>query len=96
MLIVEGPHLKSSVIVLDNDMQRKVQPELDSISIKKVAENLYDGHLFAINENNDLIAMNLKNICEGFAPYCVKNLGKEWGGSLLQIEQQHLVITHEE
>ena len=83
MLIVEGPHLKSSVIVLDNEMQRKALPELDSISIQKVAESVYDGHLFAINEKDDLIAMNLKYLCEGFTPYCVKNLGKQGGGSIL-------------
>ena len=94
VIIVDGPHLKSPVIVLDSDMQRKPLPELDSIRIQKVAENVYDGHLFAINEKEDLLAINLKYLCEGFAPYCVKNSGKQGGGSILQIEQQHVVITH--
>ena len=76
MIIVDGPKLKQSVIVLDNEMQRKQRPELDSIRIQRVAEKVYDGHLFAINEKDDLVAMNLKYLCEGFAPYCVKNLGK--------------------
>ena len=49
-------------------MQRKSRPELDNIDIKKVAESVYDGHLFAINEKDDLLAMNLKYLCEGFAP----------------------------
>ena len=38
--------------------------------------------------------MNLKYLCDGFAPYCVKNLGEQGGGSLLQIEQELVVITH--
>ena len=64
-------------------MQRITRQEFDSIKIKKVAENVYDGHLFAINEKDDLLAMNLKFLCEGFAPYHVKNLGKKMGGSIL-------------
>ena len=80
VLVIDGPHLKSSVIVLDNDMQRKQRPEFNNISIQKVAENVYDGHLFAIKETDDLIAINLKYLCEGFAPYFIKNLGKQRGG----------------
>ena len=83
MIIVDGPHLKQSLILLDNEMQRKPRPELDDIRVQKVAESVYDGHLFAINEKDDLLAMNLKYLCEGFAPYCVKSLGKQMGGSIL-------------
>ena len=83
MIIVDGPHLKTSVIVLNNDMQRKLRPEFDGMRILKVAESLYDGHLFAINEKDDLLAVNLKYLCEGFAPYYVKNLGQQMGGSIL-------------
>ena len=83
VLIVDGPHLKSSVIVMDNYMQRKPLPDLDNIKIQKVAENVYEGHLFAIDEKDNLIAMNLNYLCGGFAPYIVKNLGKQMGGSIL-------------
>ena len=83
MIIVDGPHLKQSIIVLDNDMQRKTRPELDSIKIQKVAENVYEGHLYAIDDKDNLIAMNLNYLCGGFAPYVVKNLGKQMGGSIL-------------
>ena len=83
MIIVDGPHLKQSLILLDNEMQRKPRPELDDIRVQKVAESVYDGHLFAINEKDDLLAMNLKYLCEGFLPYRVKNLGKRMGGSIL-------------
>ena len=82
MIIVDGPHL-SSVIVLDNEMQRKQRPEFDSMRIEKVSESVYGGHLFVINEKDDLLAMNLKYLCEGFAPYCVMNLGLKMGGSIL-------------
>ena len=64
-------------------MQRKLRPEFDSIKITKVAERVYDGHLLAINKKDELLAMNLKYLCEGFAPYCVKDLGKQMGGSIL-------------
>ena len=50
VLIVDGHHLKSSFIVLDNEMQRKAVPKLDGIRIQKVAESVYDGHLFAMSE----------------------------------------------
>ena len=83
MLIADGPHLNSSVFLVDNDMQRKSLPKFDSLKIEKVAECVYDGHLFAVSEKEDLIAMNLKYLCEGFAPYFIKNLGKQMGGSAL-------------
>ena len=38
--------------------------------------------------------MNLKYLCKGFAPYCVMKLGSTKAILQLQIEQQHIVITH--
>ena len=37
VLIVNGDRLRSSVIVFDNDMRRKLLPDLDNVRISKVA-----------------------------------------------------------
>ena len=51
---------KSSVIILDSELKIKTPPGLDGLFVSQVAERLYEGHLFAINKENNLIAMNLK------------------------------------
>ena len=63
VFIVNGPLLKSSVVVFDNDMRRKLLPEFDGVRIVKVADMVYEGHLFAMNKENNLLAMNLKHLC---------------------------------
>ena len=37
VLILHGHRLRSSVIVFDNDMRRKLLPDLDNVRISKVA-----------------------------------------------------------
>ena len=61
VLILHGHRLRSSVIVFDNDMRRKLLPDLDNVRIRKVADVLQEGHLFAINDENSLVAINLKS-----------------------------------
>ena len=63
VLIVSGPRLSSSVLVFDNDMRRKLLPDLNGLKIVKVADIVYEGHMFAFNEENNLIAANLKYLC---------------------------------
>ena len=94
VFIVNGPSIKSSIIVFDNDMRRKLLSEFDGVRITAVADIVYEGHLFAINDDNNLIAMNLKHLCEGCAPYQDKDLNKHEGGTILSIEQKHIVIAH--
>ena len=37
VLIVNGDRLRSSVIIFDNDMRRKLLPDLDNVRIRSVA-----------------------------------------------------------
>ena len=39
LLIVNGERLRSSVIVFDNDMRRKLLPDLENVRISKIAGN---------------------------------------------------------
>ena len=39
VLIVNGERLRSSVIVFDNDMRRKLLPDLDNVRIRNVANS---------------------------------------------------------
>ena len=94
VLIVNGPLLKSSIIVFDNDMRRKLLSEFDGVRIVKVADMVYEGHVFAMNKDNNLIAMNLKHLCEGCAPYQVKDLHLHTGGTILTVEQKYIVVAH--
>ena len=51
---------KSSVIILDSELQIKTLPGLDGLFVSQVADRLYEGHLFALDLDQNLIAMNVK------------------------------------
>ena len=96
MLIAQGPYLKSSVIVLDSTMKPKPLPVLDSVKISQIAQPAYEGHLFALDEKNNLIAMNLNLIShgDGFSPYQILDFSKYGGGSVISLHQQSLWALH--
>ena len=93
VIIMNGDRLRSSVIVFDNDMRRKLLPNLDNVRISKVANTKWEGHLFAINEENSLIAINLKYLCSGCTPYLVSRLNDRERGSTLSVEKQNILIA---
>ena len=95
VLILHGHRLRSSVIVFDNDMRRKLLPDLDNVRISSVANIEKEGHIFAINEENYLIAINLKYLCQGCEPYRVTRLDERVNGfgTALSVEKQHILIT---
>lgn len=55
-----------------------------------------EGHLFALNKKNNLIAMNLNLLChaDSFSPYEIMNFSNYGGGSFIQINQQNIWAIH--
>ena len=98
MLVASGKHLKSSVIVFDSKMNQKLLPELDGVKIVQVAQPMHEEHLFALDEKNNLIAVNLNLLCcgDGFSPYAVTvtDFSKYAGGSVISIDQQNIWALH--
>ena len=77
-------------------MKPKLLPELDGIKIAQVAQLVHEGHLFALDEKNNLIAMNLNLLChgDGFSPYAIIDFSKYAGGSVISIDQQYIWALH--
>ena len=77
-------------------MNQKLLPKLDGIKIIRVAQPVLEGHLFALNEKNNLIVMNLNLLChgKGFSPYEIMNFSKYAGGSLISIDQHNIWTIH--
>ena len=96
VLIATGRFLKSSVIVLDSKMNYKLLPELDGVKITQTAPSLHEGHQFALDEKNNLIALNLSLLChgDGHSPYQVMDFTKFAGGSVISIDQQNIWALH--
>ena len=96
MIIAQGEKLKSSVIVLDNQMNQKLLPELDGLNFAQVAQPMHEGHLFALDNKNNLIAMNLNLLCHAdrFSPYEITNFANYAGGSVISINQQNIWAIH--
>ena len=46
----------------------KEVPELDGLKIEQVAESEYQGHLFAVDSDQNLIAIDIKLVCQGVRP----------------------------
>ena len=96
MLIAKGSSLKSSVNVLDSKMNQKLLPELAGLKITRTAPSLHEEHLIALDEKNNLIALNLNLLChgDGYSPYQVMDFTKFAGGSVISIDQQNIWALH--
>ena len=88
MLIAKGDKLKSSLIVLDSEMNPKLLPELDGVKVTQVAQPVHEGHLFALDGKNKLIAINLNLLCrgDGCSPFLIMDFSKYGGGSVISID----------
>ena len=64
-----GHHLKSSIIVLNSKLQIREVPELDGLKIEQVNESIYKGHIFAVDADQNLIAIDIRLVCQGEKPY---------------------------
>ena len=77
-------------------MNPKHLPVLDDLKITQTAQPVHDGHLFALDDKNNLIAMNLNLLChgDGYSPYQIMDFSKYGGGSVLSFHQQSLWALH--
>ena len=74
MLIANGEQLKSSVVVVSEELHRLTLPELNGVKITRVVDYLYAGHLFGIDASSqNLIAINVDLLCKGVTPYKIFN-----------------------
>ena len=98
MLIVKGEKLKSSVVVVNQELHRLTLPELNGIKITRVADDLYSGHLFGIDASRNLIAINVNLLCKGVTPYKIFNFAKYSASATettLAIDQEYIWLLHE-
>ena len=78
MLILAGvEESKSSIIVLNSELQKQEVPELNGLKIQQVAESSYQGHLFAVDTDQNLIAIDMKLVCRGVRPYQIMSYAKQ-------------------
>ena len=77
-------------------MKSKLLPELDGLKIIQVVQPVLEGHLFALDEKKNLIAMNLNLLChdDGFSPYVIMSFSKYEGGSVISIDQHNIWAFH--
>ena len=75
-------------MVLDSKMNPKLLPELEGVKLSLVAQSVHEGHLFALDEKNNLVAMNLNLLCygDGLSPSEVIDFSKYAGGSVISID----------
>ena len=88
VLIAREINLVSSVIVLDSQMNLKHLPGYYDVKISQLAQSVHEGHLFAFDVSNNLIAMNLNLLChgDGFSPYEIMNYSEYAGGSVISVD----------
>ena len=77
-------------------MNEKPLPELVGIKIARVAQPIHEGHLLALDDKNNLIAINLNLLChgDGYSPYEIMNFSKYGGGSVISVDQQNIWALH--
>ena len=69
--------MKSSIIVLDSELQMKEVSELDGLKIQQVAKSVYQEHLFAVDLDQNLLVIDTKLVCQGVRPYQIMNYAKQ-------------------
>ena len=95
MLLANGDKLKSSVFIVDSEMQRIDRPELNGLQIKKVADTLYRRHLFGIDASQNLIAINVDFASKGVTPYRILDIAKHYGSeSSIVIDDKQIWLLH--
>lgn len=77
-------------------MNHKLLPELEGVKITQVAQPLHEGRLFALDDKNNLIALNLDLLChgDGYSPYQIMDFSKHAGGSVISIDDQNIWALH--
>jgi hypothetical protein len=66
------------------------------LQIEKVAKSPYQGHLFAIDTDQNLIAINMKLACQGEKPYQIMSCAKEGDRiTLLSVDDQNIWLIFE-
>ena len=97
VLIATGEKLKSSVIILDDDLERRNMPELDGLKIEQVTERMFEKHVFALDANKTLIAMDFRLLCKGvpIAPYKMIDFS-QYGDkkTFMSIDRQNIWLFH--
>ena len=99
VLIANGEQLKSSVVVVSEELHRLTLPELNGVKITRVADSLYAGHLLGIDASSqNLIAINVDLLCKGVTPYKIFNFAKHSASATettLAIDQEYIWLLHE-
>ena len=90
-----GKAYKSSIIVLDSKLQMQEVRELDGLKIIQVSQSTYQGHLFATDANQNLIAINIKLVCQGEKPYTVMSYAEQGDSrTLLSVGAENIWLLH--
>ena len=72
-------------------------PELDGLRIEQVTERMFEKHLFALDANKTLIAMDFRLLCKGvpIAPYKMLNFA-QYGDrkTFMSVDRQNIWLFH--
>ena len=68
---------------------------LDGLKIQQVAESTYQRHLFAIDADQNLIAIDVKLVCQGERPYQIMSYAKLGDSrTLLTVDSETVWLLH--
>ena len=69
--------------------------KLEGLKIEQVSESTYRGHFFAVDEDQKLIAMNIKLVCQGERPYQIMSYTKLGDSrTLLTVDSETVWLLH--
>ena len=80
---------------MNSKLQIREVPELDGLKIEQVNESIYKGHIFAVDADQNLIAINTKLVCQGVRPYQIMGSAKQADGRTnLSVTGENLWLLH--
>ena len=93
MMVASGPNLKSSIFIFDENFNLLPnQNDLLGIKIKDMAETQAEKHLFAIDIDGNLIAMDMCLVCKDNAPYKMLSLPDD--NAVLRVDKKNICILY--
>ena len=92
---LKGRYLKSSILVLNSEMQVQEVSEIDGLKIQQVAKSIYQGHLFAVDADQNLVAIDIKLVCQGVRPYRIMSSAKQGDSkTLMSVDGENVWLLH--
>ena len=95
IMVAKGPELKSSIFVFNDKMKlQSFDHNLGCINILQLVDTMYDGLLFALDKDKNLLTIDLSLLSQGITPFKIVNLQKNEEDIVLWADECNICLLY--